>query len=485
MTKTSSTRTVGRRDVLKAGLTAAVLGGTGFGSAAFPTLAGHVGSAAWANGMTFGVGLDPAGPEMALPPGFSYKTFGAFGSAMSDGFITPPIHDGMGTFQDGENVRIVRNHELGSGNDVFGPSVIGRRSTAYDRTAPGGTTTMIVDSDANLLESFVSLNGTDTNCSGAPTPWGTWLSCEETTIGTRRGKDREHGYVFEVDAFANSSQNYSPHKGLGRFVHEAAAVDEETGVVYLTEDNNPDGFYRFVPDTFGDLSSGVLQVLAIKGQPNYNTVRNQTVGVPLPVKWFTIDDPDPEDAERHARAVYAQGQAKGGARFLSGEGATYREGSCVFGSSDAGDLGLGQIWQYTPTDDAGSVGERGELELLFESPGRHFLDGPDNICTSPGGAIVVAEDGKENSSFMRALLPDGSMINLAQNLVGIRLSIIDASGKTYDPYVPDDDFTVADGLGYSEFAGPRFSPDGTWLFVNIQVPGITCAITGDWGSLGL
>ena len=67
----------------------------------------------------------------------------------------------------------------------------------------------------------------------------------------------------------------------------------------------------------------------------------------------------------------------------------------------------------------------------------------------------------------------------------MRLSIIDASGKLYDPSVPDDDFSIADGLGHSEFAGPRFSPDGTWLFVNIQVPGITCAITGDWASLGL
>jgi secreted PhoX family phosphatase len=113
------------------------------------------------------------------------------------------------------------------------------------------------------------------------------------------------------------------------------------------------------------------------------------------------------------------------------------------------------------------------------------LDGPDNLCTSPGGQIVIAEDGQEDASFVRALRDDGSIVNVAKNLVPIRLSIIDASGKLYDPYVPDDDFTIADGLGFSEFAGPRFSPDGRWLFVNIQVPGITCAITGDWASLGL
>ena len=67
----------------------------------------------------------------------------------------------------------------------------------------------------------------------------------------------------------------------------------------------------------------------------------------------------------------------------------------------------------------------------------------------------------------------------------MRLQLIDASGKTYDPNVPNDDLGIGAGLGASEFAGPRFSPDGKWLFVNIQVPGITFAITGPWASLGL
>jgi len=33
---------------------------------------------------------------------------------------------------------------------------------------------------------------------------------------------------------------------------------------------------------------------------------------------------------------------------------------------------------------------------------------------------------------------------------------------------------------YSEFTGPTFSADGKVLFVNIQTPGITLAITGPW-----
>ena len=107
------------------------------------------------------------------------------------------------------------------------------------------------------------------------------------------------------------------------------------------------------------------------------------------------------------------------------------------------------------------------------------------MCTSPGGAIVIAEDGDLKSNFVRALLPERHPVNIAENLVAVQQHYIEASGKLYDPTVPDDGASAGDGVGFSEFAGPCFSPDGKWLFVNIQVPGITCAITGDWASLGV
>ncbi|HSL09711.1 MAG TPA: alkaline phosphatase PhoX [Actinomycetota bacterium] len=437
------------------------------------------------NGAT---GLAQAGPELALPPGFTYTTFGRYGSAMSDGFITPPIHDGMAAFAgEGGMIRIVRNHELGEGNDVPAGTVIGDPATAWDRRAPGGTTTLVFDPNSGeLVEDFISLNGTDTNCAGVPTPWGTWLTCEETVAGVDSGRRMPHGYVFEVKASANAAKLTKPIKAMGRFLHEAGAVDPDTGVVYLTEDEGPDGFYRYVPDEPGKLrAGGVLQMLRVRGEDRYNTITGQTIGEVLTCDWVTIDDPNPRNAEDDASAVFKQGRRKGGAKFLGGEGCTYRDGSAVFGSSDGGDAGLGQVWQYTPTNNVGELNERGELVLLYESSGRRDLDGPDNMTTSPNGAIVICEDGNLTNNFVKALLPDGSLIHVAENLVGVQRHYLDASGKLWDPTVPDDGASAGDGIGYSEFAGATFSPDGQWLFVNIQVPGITCAITGDWASLGL
>ena len=174
-------------------------------------------------------------------------------------------------------------------------------------------------------------------------------------------------------------------------------------------------------------------MLRVKGQPKYNTIVGQTVGEVLVGNWVTIDNPDPSDAEDNASAVFHEGRSKGGAKFLGGEGCTYRDGGVVFGSSDGGDKGLGQIWQYTPTTNVGELNEEGELELLFESTGARLLDGPDNMTTSPGGAIVIAEDGDLKSNFVRGLLPNGSMFPIAENLVAVQRALPRGLGQALRP----------------------------------------------------
>jgi secreted PhoX family phosphatase len=382
---------------------------------------------------------------LELPPGFQYAVFGRTGDLMTDGRATPGSHDGMAAFQVGGELRLVRNHEVRSS----GPALVAAGPN-YDTNAPGGTTTLVVDPASRaLVRSFVSLSGTATNCAGGPTPWGSWISCEETVGGPATGYTQPHGYCFEVSAAADAPVTPVALTAMGRFVHEAIAIDPATGIVYLTEDQSEAGLYRFIPTAPGTLAAGgQLQMLAITGRAGYDTRTGQTRLVDLPVSWVDIADPDPANAETTAGAVRAQGLALGGARFGRLEGAWFGGGRLYVNSTSGGDAGLGQVWEHLPATGGGT------LRLLFESTGRADLSGPDNLCVSPRGqGLVLCEDGL-GVQHLRGLTRDGRVFDFARNAV---------SGSVGE-----------------EFAGATFSPDGQTLFVNIQRPGLTFAIWGDW-----
>lgn len=408
---------------------------------------------------------------LKLPRGFEYNVIGRTGKQMSDGRVTPRAHDGMATFKVKDELRVIRNHEVNNLTRMPIEGIGIGATNHYDETCGGGTTTLVIDPKTRaIVRDFVSLSGTLINCAGGPTPWGSWISCEETTLGktvrtsstgTKRGGfPKPHGYCFEVFASSDVNQPPMPLKAMGRFEHEAIAVDPKTGIVYLTEDYNPCGFYRFIPRRNKRLpEGGTLQMLAIEGREKYDTRSGQTTRSTLATKWVTIEQPDPESADIDPSAVYKQGLAKGGASFARLEGCcSDKYGRIYFTATSGGDSKGGQIWMYESNGR-----DRGLLTLLFESTSRRLLDMPDNVCLMPKSQLLfVCEDsdyvgeGGTPENLIRILTPDGRISDFAENINKEDLK--------------------------SEFCGTTFSKDGKTLFFNLQRPGLTCAVWGDWSK---
>lgn len=405
---------------------------------------------------------DPAG-MLDLPRDFAYQVLSRTGDDMDDGLIVPGAPDGMAAFpgKDGKT-RVVRNHELMLGSD----SPFGDGEELFERVDPalvydagdetpcgGGTTTFVYDTRTKELErQFLSLAGTLRNCAGGPTPWGSWVTCEEAPVRANKYFARDHGYAFEVDAAAEGPVAPVPLVGMGRFNHEAIAVDPVSGAVYQTEDR-PDGLiYRFLPKEKGKLAGeGELQALAIKDSPSVDT-RNWSdfadfpVGHPIDVEWVDLDDVEAPEDDLRARGFLA-----GAARFARPEGMWTGDGVIWFACTNGGRAEAGQIFRYRPSSKEGAKAERkdpGTLELFLESQSREDIDYCDNLTVCPWGDLLLCEDGKGDNFLVRVT----------------KAGVIHPFARTT----------------LSELAGATFSPDGTTLFVNIQRPGITLAITGPW-----
>lgn len=412
---------------------------------------------------------DPIG-VVDLLPGFDYSVVSVAGRQMDDGLLVPAGQDGMAAFAGaGENTMLICNHELtpGSvGNGAFGDSnelLAGRPWEAlFDggrRSLPclGGTTTMTYNTRSRRLEHHhLSLAGTVRNCAGGPTPWNSYISCEETPQRSGETFEQDHGFNFEVPAGERGVTTPNPLKAMGRFVHEAVAVDPNTGIVYETEDRGDGLFYRFIPHRQGALhEGGRLQALATRDAKSLDTrnweAQNVLPGTTIPVRWIDIENVQAPDDD-----LRFQGFANGAARFARGEGIAYGNGAMYFICTSGGKTLKGQVWRYEPSIHEGSPEEDekpGTLELFIEPNDSALVDNADNLAVSPWGDLLLCEDGPEEQ-FMVGGTPGGNIYKFARN-----------------------------AMNNSEFAGATFSPDATTLFVNIQWPGMTLAVHGPWGSL--
>ena len=427
---------------------------------------------------------DPAG-LLALPAGFSYAIVTRAGvTRLDEGGLTPNAHDGTAVFTTGRGrYRLIQNHELKAGSPLGVPHIEG---TVYDEGAvdAGGCTVIRTDARGRNLGETVGISGTSTNCAGGPTPWGTWLTCEETE--DRAGKAwsgngrsgtyaKDHGYVFEV--FHDGRANPKPIKAFGRYAHEALAVDRARKHVFLSEDaSGPNGlFYRWTaprgfemgPDLADRLAddAGVLeamQILMPDGSvlPDVAYLTSAQLGLPFRVQWKAVPDRDARTTSVRKQFA-ATGDVTRGKKFEGVWGTdrgVYVVNSYAFSDGDLPADAVphdGMVWFYDYQDET--------IQLVSYFPHQKTaasgavatyddltFDGPDNVTVTPWGSLVLAEDGA-GASHVLSTTPYGPTQAIARNM-----------------------------LNDSEFTGPTFSEDGKVLFVNMQTPGLTFAITGPW-----
>lgn len=374
----------------------------------------------------------------------------------------PSNHDGM-TALPGRNgrVHLVRNHENRHYAEIGVPTVEG---LTYDPAAKGGCTSLELDGRNKVLGERVAIAGTAVNCAGGPTPWRTWLTCEETEdkAGTN-GYAKDHGFIFEVDGADPHRTGAVPLTAMGRFQHEAIAVDPKSGIVYETEDafEKPFGlFYRFLPEKplggTGSLrAGGALEAMRVPGVPDLSAVQETGASFDR-IEWVPV--PDPLAAETAIR--FQDFGPKGITHAQKLEGCYWGGSSVYFVSSfahrDEGSAAdhYGQVWRYEPKK------RRLTLVVLFGPDTDIQLPGesPDNICLAADGGLMVCEDGGG-----------------AQHVLGVT-----RRGEVYAMARGRQNIGTPEEPEWGEFAGVTFSPDGSTMYVNCYTPGTTFAVTGPW-----
>jgi uncharacterized protein len=370
----------------------------------------------------------PDANGLLLPDGFTSRIVAK--SLQPVGDTTFPWHvwpDGAACFpaDDGGWV-LVSNSENPPPADV--PRPPGDLTAVLEQL--GGVSAIRFDAAGDIVDAYPILRGSRSNCAGGVTPWGTWLSCEEWedpgSFGTYDG-----GKVFECDPFGRSEPIDRPM--FGRCKHEAAAVDTDLRRIYLSEDLGDGLFYRFTPDTWGDLSSGTLEAARLDAAGR--------------VTWLPV--PDPTAATGSLRSQVPEATA-----FDGGEGCVYDDGKVYLTTK-----GDDRVWAH----DVGA----GTMTVLYDAAefADPVLDGVDNIIASAAGDLYVAEDG--GNMEVCIITPD---LVVAPVLRIVAQTSVGFPNPTPVPTT-------------SEVTGLAFNPSGDRLYLSSQrgeLFGITYEVRGPW-----
>ncbi|GAA1581348.1 alkaline phosphatase PhoX [Streptomyces globosus] len=357
------------------------------------------------------------GAAYAAPAQPGAGPYGALGAADANGIMLPAGFTSRVIARSGQTVPGTSYtwHNAPDGGACYADGTGWIYVSNSEVNPSGGAGAVRFDSSGSITSAYRILSGTRQNCAGGKTPWNTWLSCEEVSLG----------YVYEADPWGVNAAVQRP--AMGRFKHEAAAADPVRRAVYLTEDESDGCFYRFLPATWGNLSSGTLQVLKAGS------------GTSGSFTWQNVPDPD-------GSPTATRDQVSGAKRFNGGEGCHYANDTVWFTTK-----GDNRVWQLNLSSNTYELAYDDSLVVGGGAP----LTGVDNVTGSSFGDLYVAEDG--GSMEICVITPD-------------------------DVVAP---FLRITGQSSSEICGPAFSPAGNRLYFSSQrgttgssSGGITYEVTG-------